>query len=244
MHRRSSSRGSGGRTSSRSAGEVQVVELPRRALWPRGPMISSVGRGRSSPMSHSHTTRMRKSSPHASPAFPWSLARFAALPHRVYAFADPLQMIYGWRDASPQRLTAFRADGASEHTLRTLHRYRTRPDLQRWMEQVRDVLLGGRERVDVARPEEVRSIEYDPTLAERGRIFGAPARELYPSDEPRGVWRVTGCAAAHARPRGLKRASCGPRRGSGGARIRATSQEAQRGSPRGTPLPHQPYAFR
>jgi hypothetical protein len=163
-------------------------------------MISSVGRGRSSPMSHSHTTRMRKSSPHASPAFPWSLARFAALPHRVYAFADPLQMIYGWRDASPQRLTAFRADGASEHTLRTLHRYRTRPDLQRWMEQVRDVLLGGRERVDVARPEEVRSIEYDPTLAERDRIFGAPARELYPSDETRnpglpGCVRAAGVAA-------------------------------------------------
>jgi hypothetical protein len=166
-----------------------------RALASR-PMISSVGRGRSSPMSHSHTTRMRKSSPHASPAFPWSLARFAALPHRVYAFADPLQMIYGWRDASPQRLTAFRADGASEHTLRTLHRYRTRPDLQRWMEQVRDVLLGGRERVDVARPEEVRSIEYDPTLAERGRIFGAPARELYPSDET----RIQACQGAYGLP--------------------------------------------
>ncbi len=115
----------------------------------------------------------------ASPLQAAILARLGGPPHRVYAFADPLQMIYGWRDASPRRLSAFRADGASEHTLRTLHRYRDRPNLQRWMEQVRDVLLGGRERVDIARPEEVRVIEYDPTLPERGRVFGAPARELY-----------------------------------------------------------------
>ena len=107
------------------------------------------------------------------------MARLAPPPHRVYAFADPLQMIYGWRDASPQRLDSFRAVGASEHTLRTLHRYRSRPNLQRWMEEVRDVLLGGRERVTVARPAEVQVIRYDPALPERGRVYGAPARELY-----------------------------------------------------------------
>ena len=107
------------------------------------------------------------------------VARFAPPPHRVYAFADPLQMIYGWRDASPRRLDSFRAVGASEHTLRTLHRYRSRPGLQRWMEEVRDVLLGGRERVDVARPAEVQVIRYDPELPERRRVHGAPSRELY-----------------------------------------------------------------
>jgi hypothetical protein len=71
-----------------------------------------------------------------------------------------------------------------------------------------------------------------------GRVHVGETEHIHPTLS--GVWRVTGCGAAHARPRGLKRASCGPRRGSGGARIRATSQEAQRGSPRGTPLPHQP----
>src|SRR5258708_4590990 len=57
------------------------------------------------------------------------VARFASPPHRVYAFADPLQMIYGWRDASPQRLDSFPALRARKHTLRTLHRYRSRPGL-------------------------------------------------------------------------------------------------------------------
>jgi superfamily I DNA/RNA helicase len=115
----------------------------------------------------------------ASPLQAAIIARFAPPPHRIYAFADPLQMIYGWRDASLQRLDSFRASGVSEHALRTLHRYRSRPSLQRWMEQVRDVLLGGRERVGVARPGEVEVIQYDPTLPERGRVYGAPTRELY-----------------------------------------------------------------
>jgi superfamily I DNA/RNA helicase len=62
---------------------------------------------------------------------------------RAYAFADPLQMIYGFRDASPDRVPEFAAKGASCHGLRTLHRYRGRPELQAWMEGVRDVLLNG-----------------------------------------------------------------------------------------------------
>jgi superfamily I DNA/RNA helicase len=115
----------------------------------------------------------------ASPLQAAIVARLAPPPHRVYAFADPLQMIYGWRDASPQRLDSFRAVGASEHTLRTLHRYRSRPNLQRWIEEVRDVLLGGRDRVTVARPAEVQVLRYNPALPERGRVYGAPARELY-----------------------------------------------------------------
>ena len=114
----------------------------------------------------------------ASPLQAAIVSRFAPPPHRVYAFADPLQMIYGWRDASPRRLEDFEGAGASRHVLRTLHRYRDRPNLQHWMEQVRDVLLGDRERVDVARPAEVEVIPYDPTLP-GGRVRGATSRELY-----------------------------------------------------------------
>lgn len=62
---------------------------------------------------------------------------------RAYVFADPLQMIYGFRDASPDRVAEFQAKGASPHGLRTLHRYRDQPQLQAWMEGVRDVLLNG-----------------------------------------------------------------------------------------------------
>jgi hypothetical protein len=120
----------------------------------------------------------------ASPLQAAIVERFSPPPHRVYAFADPLQMIYGWRDASHKRLESFRSIGASEHTLRTLHRYRNRSSLQLWMEQVRDVLLGERERVAVARPTEVAVIRYDPSLPERGRVYGAPARELYQLSGP------------------------------------------------------------
>jgi hypothetical protein len=52
------------------------------------------------------------------------------------------------------------------------------------MEQVRDVLLGEREWVAVARPTEVAVIRYDPSLPERGRVYGAPARELYQLSGP------------------------------------------------------------
>lgn len=120
----------------------------------------------------------------ASPLQAAIVRRMAPTPHRVYAFADPLQMIYGWRDASPRRLDEFRDDGASEHTLRTLHRYRSQPALQAWMEQVRDVLLGDRERVDIARPAEVEVIEYDPAAPERGRAYGAASRELWQLRDP------------------------------------------------------------
>ena len=120
----------------------------------------------------------------ASPMQAAIVRRIAPPPHRVYAFADPLQMIYGWRDASPLRLEEFRTDDASEHTLRTLHRYREQPALQQWMEQVRDVLLGDRERVDVERPGEVQVISYDPAAPERGKVYGAPARELWQLRDP------------------------------------------------------------
>jgi superfamily I DNA/RNA helicase len=119
----------------------------------------------------------------ASPLQAAIVARFAPAPHRVYAFADPLQMIYGWRDASPRRLEDFERAGASRHVLRTLHRYRDRPYLQRWMEQVRDVLLGDRDRVEVPRPAEVEVISYDPTLP-GGRVRGGTSRELYQLIDP------------------------------------------------------------
>lgn len=104
---------------------------------------------------------------------------------RVYAFADPLQQIYEWRDASKRRLDEFRAGRCpSEHTLRTLHRYRHVPQLQAWMEQARDVLLDNATSVSVARPKQIHIVTYDPTQPEKNKVWGAEARELYQIDEP------------------------------------------------------------
>jgi superfamily I DNA/RNA helicase len=104
---------------------------------------------------------------------------------RVYAFADPLQQIYEWRDASKQRLDEFRASrGPSEHILRTLHRYRHRPALQAWMQQVRDVLLDDAASVTVTRPPEIHVVYYDPNQPEKGKVWGAATRELWQIDEP------------------------------------------------------------
>jgi hypothetical protein len=103
---------------------------------------------------------------------------------RVYAFADPLQQIYAWRDASTRRLHEFRARGASEHRLRTLHRYRDRPGLQQWMQQARDVLLGDAPHVTLPLPPELQVVHYDPTLPERGKVWGAEARGLSQLDRP------------------------------------------------------------
>jgi superfamily I DNA/RNA helicase len=104
--------------------------------------------------------------------------------HRLYAFADPLQQIYTWRDASTKRLEEFRTRGPSEHRLNTLHRYRHRPALQAWMQQARDVLLDERATVTVALPREIEVRRYDPNQPERGRVRGAEARELWHLDDP------------------------------------------------------------
>ena len=100
---------------------------------------------------------------------------------RTYAFADPLQMIYGWRDASPKRVDEFRARGASSHTLNTLHRYRHRPHLRTWMEGVRDVLLANG-KVCPAPPEEVAVVGYDPTRKVRGEPYDIASRDLWQLD--------------------------------------------------------------
>lgn len=104
--------------------------------------------------------------------------------HRLYAFADPLQQIYTWRDASQKRLEEFRARGPSEHRLRTLHRYRNRPALQAWMQQARDVLLDQGASVTVPLPPEIVVQHYDPNQPERGKVRGAEARELWQLDGP------------------------------------------------------------
>lgn len=102
---------------------------------------------------------------------------------RVYAFADPLQMIYGWRDASPQRVVDFEDRGASTHTLKTLHRYRHRPALQSWMGGVRDILLaeGG---TCPAPPDEVEVVGYDPSRKVRGEPYDIASRDLWQLDRP------------------------------------------------------------
>jgi superfamily I DNA/RNA helicase len=120
----------------------------------------------------------------ASPLQAAIVERLAGSDGRVYAFADPLQQIYTWRDASKQRLTDFRANGASEHRLRTLHRYRHRPALQTWMEQARDVLLDDAARVTAARPREIGVVFYDPDQPERNKVWGAESRQLGQIDDP------------------------------------------------------------
>lgn len=119
----------------------------------------------------------------ASPMQAGIVERLAGDSGRVYAFADRLQMIYGWRDASPQRVADFDATGASSHELKTLHRYKHRPELQRWMEGVRDVLLeeGG---TGLAPPTEVQVISYDPSLRVRGESYDTASRELWQLETP------------------------------------------------------------
>ncbi len=111
--------------------------------------------------------------------------RLAGPGSRLYAFADPLQQIYEWRDASKSRLQEFReAHHPSEHSLRTLHRYRHRPALQAWMQQARDVLLDDAEAVTAKRPPEIGVTYYDSDLPEKNKIWGASARQLFQLDEP------------------------------------------------------------
>lgn len=120
----------------------------------------------------------------ASPLQAAIVERLAGSDGRLYAFADPLQQIYTWRDASKQRLADFRSNGASEHRLTTLHRYRHRPGLRRWMEQVRNVLLDDAGRVTAARPPEIGVVFYDPDQPERNKVWGAESRQLWQIDDP------------------------------------------------------------
>ena len=117
----------------------------------------------------------------ASPIQARIVERFLGESGRIYVFADPLQMIYGWRNASPKRVTDFADQGAAPHELKTLHRYKHRPNLQAWMEGVRDVLLakGG---TCPAPPNEVEVITYDPSRRGRGDPYDAASRDLWQLD--------------------------------------------------------------
>ena len=128
--------------------------------------------------------------------------RLAAAGTRLYAFADPLQMIYGFRDASPDRIPEFRSRGASCHELRTLHRYRHQPALQRWMEGVRDVLLN-----DVPTcpppPSEVTVLRYAPDRDNkiRNEPYDTYSRDLWRIDDHVAHALTTAGAAPRCRPR-------------------------------------------
>jgi hypothetical protein len=93
-------------------------------------------------------------------------------------------MIYGWRDASPKRVAEYAGCGASAHTLRTLHRYRHRPQLQGWMQGVRDVLLGDSSATCPHLPAEVAVVRYDPSKRIRGEPFDTASQELWQLDQP------------------------------------------------------------
>jgi superfamily I DNA/RNA helicase len=112
------------------------------------------------------------------------VGRLARPGHHLYVFADPLQQIYTWRDASKNRLSELRRRQPSEHRLRTLHRYDDRPALQAWMQQARDVLLDDGASVTVALPPEITVLRYDPSQPERGKVWGAETRELWQLNAP------------------------------------------------------------
>jgi superfamily I DNA/RNA helicase len=112
------------------------------------------------------------------------VARVAGPQTRLYAFADPLQMIYGWRDASPRRINDFAELGASTHVLKTLHRYRERPELQRWMEGVRDILLSGQGLCPPRPKADVGVITYDSGERIRGEPYDIASRDLWKLDDP------------------------------------------------------------
>lgn len=118
----------------------------------------------------------------ASPLQAAIIDRIAPPPHRMYAFADPLQLIYEFRDASPRRVEDFVKAGASQHALRTLHRYKHQPQLQAWMQQARDVLLGNLPRVTAQLPPEIEVVRFDPDLPGQVPVRGTPIRELYQLD--------------------------------------------------------------
>lgn len=111
------------------------------------------------------------------------IERITGSESRVYAFADPLQMIYGWRDASPKRIEDFEVRRASIHVLKTLHRYRDRPELRGWMEGVRDILLSG-DGTCPPRPKDVGVMAYDPSKRVRGEPYDIASRTLYKLDDP------------------------------------------------------------
>jgi len=61
---------------------------------------------------------------------------------RLLVFADPMQLIHGFRGASDQRLDAHRADCDNEMSLSTAHRWHGSAHLAGWLLAVRARLLG------------------------------------------------------------------------------------------------------
>lgn len=137
--------------------------------------------------------------------------RLAAAGTRLYAFADPLQMIYGFRDASPARIPEFRDWDASCHELRTLHRYRHQPALQRWMEGVRDVLLNDAPTCPPP-PAEVTVLRYAPDRDNKIRS------EPYDTHS-RDLWRIDDHVSNALRTDALRRVAVLVRKNSHFARI-------------------------
>jgi len=73
---------------------------------------------------------------------------------RLVVFADPMQLIHGFRGASVTRLRQHQSDCDAEATLSTAHRWHGSGHLARWLLEVRSRLLGETHAVDA--PEELR----------------------------------------------------------------------------------------
>jgi superfamily I DNA/RNA helicase len=81
-------------------------------------------------------------------------------------FADPMQLIHGFRGASPERLERHRAECEAEFRLSTLHRWHGSEHIAEWLLAVRERLVG--RNVVAPIPAEV-VLEYTPA----GRGFNA-----------------------------------------------------------------------
>lgn len=79
---------------------------------------------------------------------------------RLVIFADPMQLIHGYRGADPARLDRHRDECHEEHALHTPHRWRDDPPAGAWLTAIRTRLTGGDSAA--ARPDNVELRWTDP----------------------------------------------------------------------------------
>jgi superfamily I DNA/RNA helicase len=82
----------------------------------------------------------------------------------LIVFADPMQMIYGFRGADPQRLIDHEKESDCSHQFRTPHRWHGDQEVAEWLLCVRSRLMGGA--AGCSRP---KSVKIATTKAARGR---------------------------------------------------------------------------
>jgi hypothetical protein len=87
---------------------------------------------------------------------------------RLTIFADPMQLIHGFRGASPDRLDRHLAECDCKHSLSTPHRWHGNEATGRWLLALRERLVGNS--VDAPRPGTVTIIESPPAYGFNGTL--------------------------------------------------------------------------